>query len=573
MAGRLSAGAHPTGTGSGRRVRRIVSITVLAAATLGCPLPFQYNGPGSGSSHSDPSSPSMTAPVMVSYSEQGGTSGTIADGSGYVSGLSTTVTLSTATDNAVIYYYTDGGSPLTNLGAAKKISASSGTITITRTTSVQSLDIRAIAIGSNMLPSPAVHVTVSVSPYPILSVTVDKASVSEDGGTATFTITSSSASTSNITVNLLTSGNYTPADLTGPLPASGTPFTATLTQSTTTITLPITGVHDPSNLDHSVTLAIQADTNNPPTYTVGASASASVVLKDDGAPAYTVTYSGNGSDGGTVPTDGAFYSTGATVTVLGPGSMSLTNGVFAGWNTQADGSGTTYSGGNMFAMGAGNVNLFAIWLAVTGTTITSVPVTATGVVIPEGVTSFGTVFRNHPNLRSVTIPSSVTTIVVQAFLSCPQLTTIVSNNSRYAAINGALVDTQTGTLMLVPSKLGGAFFIPSVTSIDPYAFDQCTSLTSVTIPASLTTISGNGFSGLQSAIAITIPATVTAIASFGFYNCSVTSLIMQSATPPTLGSSVFSAPLPTIHVPNAGAVNAYLSDPTWSPYGLSIVTP
>ena len=47
----------------------------------GCPLPFDYNGQGAGSSHTaDPSSPSITAPVTVSYSEQGGTSGTVADG-------------------------------------------------------------------------------------------------------------------------------------------------------------------------------------------------------------------------------------------------------------------------------------------------------------------------------------------------------------------------------------------------------------------------------------------------------------------------------------------------------------
>jgi len=362
VARKRSAEAHPAGIGSGRRVRRIALIAALAAASFGCPLPYEYNGPGAGNSHSsDPSSPNITAPVTVSYSVQGGTSGTVGDGSSFYTGQTTTVTLSTATVNSVIFY-TDNGTPLalTSLDSAKKMNGSSGEITITRTTSLESLDIHAIAIGPNMLPSSSVHATVGVSPYPILSVSCDKASVSEDGGTATFTITSSSAPTGDITVHLLTGGTYVPADLTGPLPASGQSFAATLVHGTTTITLPITGVHDAANVDHTVTLTIQADPNSPPAYTKGAPASASVVLQDDGT--YTVTYNGNGNGGGTVPTDGNNYLPGATVTVLGnSGSLVKTGYGFAGWNTQANGSGTTYTQGQTFQMGTANVTLYAIW--------------------------------------------------------------------------------------------------------------------------------------------------------------------------------------------------------------------
>ena len=346
---------------SGRQLRLPALALTAAAMIAGCPLPFEYNGPGGGNLHtSDPSTPSMTAPVMVSYSEQGGTSGTIADGGALVSGLSTTVTLSTATENAIIYYCTNGESPLTNLGSAKKMNGSSGAITITRTTSVQTLDIRAIAIGSNMLFSQAVHATVSVSPYPILSVTCDKASVSEDGGTATFTIASSSSLAADITVKLLTGGTYVPADLTGPLPASGTSFSATLVHATTTISLPITGVHDAANANPTVTLTIQPDSNTPPAYTVGAPSSASVVIRNDGT--HTVTYNGNGSTGGAVPTDGNSYLPGVTVTVLGnSGSLVKTGYAFVGWNTAANGSGTTYAAGYTFVMGAANVTLYAAW--------------------------------------------------------------------------------------------------------------------------------------------------------------------------------------------------------------------
>ena len=58
----------------------LVSALVAAALLAGCPLPFEYNGKGSSSASSDPSSPNMTAPVTVSYAVQGGATGAIADG-------------------------------------------------------------------------------------------------------------------------------------------------------------------------------------------------------------------------------------------------------------------------------------------------------------------------------------------------------------------------------------------------------------------------------------------------------------------------------------------------------------
>jgi uncharacterized repeat protein (TIGR02543 family) len=80
-------------------------------------------------------------------------------------------------------------------------------------------------------------------------------------------------------------------------------------------------------------------------------------------PTYTVTYDGNGNDGGSPPVDDNNYEQGQTVTVAGPGSLSLTSHTFVGWNTEADGSGTPRAVGSTFAMGSDHVTLFAQWSA------------------------------------------------------------------------------------------------------------------------------------------------------------------------------------------------------------------
>lgn len=95
------------------------------------------------------------------------------------------------------------------------------------------------------------------------------------------------------------------------------------------------------------------------------------ILNDDAAT-YSVTYNGNTSTSGTVPADGTAYVSGATVTVLGnTGSLVKTGSTFAGWNTAANGSGTPYAAAATFAIGAGNVTLYAQWTS--SATVAGIP--------------------------------------------------------------------------------------------------------------------------------------------------------------------------------------------------------
>ena len=237
-------------------------------------------------------------------------------------------------------------------------------MTISRTTSVQSLDIHAIAIGPNMLPSAIVHAIVGVSPYPFISITSNKAAVSEDSpnNTAVFTVASSSAApAAGITVSLEAGGGYDASHVTAPA-ASGATFAATIPSGATTTTLAIAGVHNSDNASQTVILTILDDPGSPTTYTVGAPKTASVAVQDDGM--YTVTYNANGGSGA-VPTDSTFYLPGAPVRVLGnTGGLVKTGCALVGWNTQANGSGTTYTQDQTFQMSTVSVTLYAVWASV-----------------------------------------------------------------------------------------------------------------------------------------------------------------------------------------------------------------
>ena len=85
-------------------------------------------------------------------------------------------------------------------------------------------------------------------------------------------------------------------------------------------------------------------------------------------PSYTVTYNGNGSTGGTAPTDtNSPYTSGSTITVLGnTGALTKTGYVFNGW---ADGNGTPYAAGSTLNIAA-NTTLFAQWVVPTTYTVT-----------------------------------------------------------------------------------------------------------------------------------------------------------------------------------------------------------
>ncbi|WP_339307120.1 S-layer homology domain-containing protein [Paenibacillus sp. FSL R5-0519] len=77
---------------------------------------------------------------------------------------------------------------------------------------------------------------------------------------------------------------------------------------------------------------------------------------------HSVTYNANGGITGSVPIDNNKYQKDETVTVLdNTGELTREDYQFMGWNTSADGSGTSYSAADTFSMNDSDVTLYAQW--------------------------------------------------------------------------------------------------------------------------------------------------------------------------------------------------------------------
>ena len=92
---------------------------------------------------------------------------------------------------------------------------------------------------------------------------------------------------------------------------------------------------------------------------------------------YSISYDGNSSDGGTTPTSGGYTTGQASPYSVVANTFTRTLNVFGGWNTAANGSGTSYSPGSSITTLA-NVVLYAVWIpqytlhyAINGGSVTS----------------------------------------------------------------------------------------------------------------------------------------------------------------------------------------------------------
>ena len=94
--------------------------------------------------------------------------------------------------------------------------------------------------------------------------------------------------------------------------------------------------------------------------------------------------------------------------------------------------------------------------------------------------------------------------------------------------------------VVIPSNVTYDMVEYSVTSIGWYAFDDCRSLTSITIPESVTSIGERAFNWCSGLTSITIPENVTSIGTYAFLGCSSLTTINIPESVTYIGHGAFS---------------------------------
>ena len=198
-----------------------------------------------------------------------------------------------------------------------------------------------------------VSVTIVDNDAPGVSVTPTSLSVDEAGPTSdSYDVVLTVAPTADVDVTVSVAGgevSVAPASLT---------FTTANWDTAQTVT--VTAVDDAdSEGNHNDT--VTHSVNSSDTGYDGLAVSDVSVSVADNDPA-AVTYDANGASYGTAPTDATSYTPGDTVTTLANSGGLVQNGaVFAGWNTAADGSGTSYAAATGTFTITGDTTLFAEW--------------------------------------------------------------------------------------------------------------------------------------------------------------------------------------------------------------------
>ncbi len=240
-------------------------------------------------------------------------------------------------------------------------------------------------------------------------------------------------------------------------------------------------------------------------------------------PKYVIKFNANDADGGSSPSQLTVYE-GSFFTVPSCGSLYKDGYFFYGWNTDADGSGTTYMESESVHE-CGSAVLYAIWkesplefIYISDSDSYSVVCkdeNVSSIVIPpiyngKPVTSIcESAFSDCSSLTEITIPTSVVNIEKGAFNGCSGLAVVFAKGVKKIP-DEALCDAIGVASITMPE---------GVKTIGSSAFKGCSSLTEVTIPEGVTSIYGSAFEGCSGFTEITIPSSVTRMQEDVFKDC------------------------------------------------------
>ena len=154
-------------------------------------------------------------------------------------------------------------------------------------------------------------------------------------------------------------------------------------------------------------------------------------------------------------------------------------------------------------------------------------------------------FFHCKNLKSITVPESVASIGPGAFAGCGSLAsiTVAPGNTSFRSVDGVLFSKDGKTILGFPAgKKVTQYTIPgSVTSIANRTFSGCAKLKEVTIGDSVTSIEGWAFEDCESLTTMTIPDSVTHIGECAFSNCTSLTAISLPDSVTSIESGMFSS--------------------------------
>lgn len=154
----------------------------------------------------------------------------------------------------------------------------------------------------------------------------------------------------------------------------------------------------------------------------------------------------------------------------------------------------------------------------------TVPAEINGIPVKD----IGSCFNDNTSLTSVTLPESVTTIEDYAFSDCTYLETIIAPGVTAIEQNAFDGCTALKTISL-----------PSLTTLGVYAFKNCTALESVTDLGSLSALPDYAFECCTKLSSVTLPVGLTSIGNNAFYECGALSSIVLPSTLQTIGTYAF----------------------------------